>query len=335
MADFRKIDSSGNLILGGILANELPVHGHTASEISDFNNQVQEDTKNLICCKQVIYQEDLSGYPTGTAIADGDKIYGDPCYYFRVKMEASVSIERNDNDQNYDFKNEGVFVCFLTKSIQSDPWTIARAIRITDFDNEKMFIDYEFLTTTSDNLYVSIYLSTSGIDEGMNITPISNLGRFIGKLTVKKCPKASWFHRFTLSDSGWVSSPTAVVTGTLPTTGSLPFIGFYHVDFYAQVRESLTIYGDDVNVTGSQSLEIREQGGTYLQLDRSGIFTPGVPNEGEKWMNRALQGSCILEITNTSNKLEYKLTLPNGMQRKLEGGYVHIKYIGSAESISL
>lgn len=332
MADFRKIDSSGNLILGGILAEDLPTHNHASTDIADFESQVNADVKTLFYCKSNGSGDFITS--TGTALTSLFN-FGGQGHYYKVRVEAGVSLESTDNDANYDFRAGGVFACYLQRYSESDPWVVKRAFPITDFDTERLFIDFEFLTTSSSNFYSSLYLSTSGIDEGMTIIPTNNLSRFSYNLTITKCQKITWFKRFTLSDSGWVSSPTTVITGTLPTTGNLPFIGFYHVDFYAQVRESLTIYGDDVNVTGSQSLEIREEGGTYLQLDRSGIFTPGVPNEGEKWMNRALQGSCILEITNTSNKLEYKLTLPNGMQRKLEGGYVHIKYIGSAESISL
>jgi hypothetical protein len=95
--------------------------------------------------------------------------------------------------------------------------------------------------------------------------------------------------------------------------------------------------GVPVNVDSAQQLTIMASGdptgdniGESITVCASAIYDPG-PGASTKMINTHLQGSGLIYVDYDSNdalKVFVFVTLPNGVDRTIEGGYLHLKYHG-------
>jgi len=299
--------------------------------------------KGLSCCHTDVLHEHVStgsgdkisldaGIPTGLIL------HGDPCFFYKVRLEGSWGTAAADNDQSIDFASSPdnkIFVQFMTRPIDSGPWTFVRSEQIDYASGTTIDFDFEFLYLATTPTYVSLNLSRYD-DETFTdvVNPTGNYANYWYRMTITKCPKPAWFKSFTIPASAYAG--TSPITGFIPSslTEGLPWDGYYKVDIYLKVLEEENFGAIDANLTDPQYLEVRPYGGTWREIDRSGTHVQYSPGD-DYATNRSLQGSCILNVvsaTDGARDIEWRVYLPNGVNKQVLGGYADIRYIGPAES---
>lgn len=292
-------------------------------------------------------------YIVTSSLSNFDKvIHGDDDYYFLVRVEGSWSKHTGDNSQGYDFTSTDLYIQLLTSIYNNDSTTVIHDQGSTNFDTptkvwskkltyvsgDTLTLDETFIIELPSAIYACVNFSLDNdttFDD--DCSAIANHSRFFKRVTVKKYPKTSWFKRYSLVADG--PNGTSLKTALLPVDSSegLPFVGFYEVTVRAKVLEEVTVGGAKANLSTSQTLKIRAKGDiAWNELDRSVThveYSVGV----DYVANYSLQGTFILSITDADiadRKVEYEINLPNGSQKTLESGYMHIKYLGTPEGIS-
>jgi hypothetical protein len=310
-----------------------------------INDSLDSDTlitlmEGQYCCHTDLLYEKLSANGneviTDTPFS-GLKIHGDPCFYFKVKIEGEWGAASGDNDGSIDFTVNPIYIQFLTRATDIGVWAFERSTEFNYSSGTTIIFSDEFIFESDTDLYVSPNIST--VDNETLTTfvkPIANYALFHIKITVTKCTKTSWWTRLTIPQSDL--DGVSIKQGYLPNTGGyLPFKGYYECHVRIRVIEEITSGGDDGTLTSSQTFELRNgNSGTWYELDRSGRFVPETPDETARMMNYSLQGSIFIYIdsdTLSSRKLEYRVNLPNGSLKQLVEGYCHVHYKGQNEGI--
>jgi hypothetical protein len=85
-----------------------------------------------------------------------------------------------------------------------------------------------------------------------------------------------------------------------------------------------------------QTLEVQGAGDSKIQIARSGINIMVPPDNVDKWMNRCLGGAAIVYVSDADivdRRVLIEVNLPNGSNKQLVGGYIHLKYRGATEGM--
>lgn len=114
-----------------------------------------------------------------------------------------------------------------------------------------------------------------------------------------------------------------------------PYDGFYEVHAFVVVKELEWDFITPVNCQMPQELLIKAPNGVgWLNIDISPVFVATMIADGSKLINNSLQGSIYIYVeapTCGERFVELRVSLPNGAQHKIEGGYVNFKYLGKLE----
>jgi hypothetical protein len=317
-----------------------------ALAVADFDDELKEDVlafaRGKSCCHTDESWELIS---TGTdnhismdVPPTGLKLHGDPCYYFRIKIEGEWGSDAADNSVSVDFTTNPIWVQFLTRTNESSAWTKSRSKQYNYSSGNTIAFTEEFNFISDTDLFIAPNLSRYD-DATLTdvIHPIQNWSRFWMKITVTKCPRTSWFNTYSIPPDG--PNGTSVKQGLIPVSASegLPFDGWYEVNARVQVTEEVAVGGTPASLTDPQKFELRGVTGTWYEVDRSPTHIPVTPPNQDAVMGHSLQGSIFLYVSNPvtgSRDIEYRVTLPNGAYKTLVEGYAHIKYLGKTKGIS-
>jgi hypothetical protein len=107
----------------------------------------------------------------------------------------------------------------------------------------------------------------------------------------------------------------------------VPYVGFYRFDVAASVSESTLSVPD--NTSSAQQLTVKGSGGDSIAADVSGTYDPGVGGS-TKFVNTHLQGSGFIQVVDDEGdkQILVNVTLPNGADQAILGGYLHVEYVG-------
>ncbi len=303
-------------------------------------NDLTQELKQIICCKNHLIYELISS-SSGDKLMLGDvpkglKITGDPCYYFKIKIEGEWGANPSDNDCNTDFTSQPIYCQYLTRSDESSAWTFIRSTEYVWSSGDTISFNEEFIFTSDEDIFIGCSLSDQPDDHGNPVIPIQNFELFHIKMTVIKCAKTSWFKRFDIPESS--ITPVTIITGNVPADDNegLPFDGFYHFDMFLRVIEYDSDQVTNYRTENPQTLELDTPGDSWRLIDESGNFIPLPQQQLPEWYNNSLQGSVMmfvqLELCGQRD-VKWKATLPNGSFRQILGGYLHARYLGGTEGI--
>lgn len=269
-------------------------------------------------------------------------IHGDPNYYFVVRLEAEWSKTNTDNDANIDFSTNNIWAQFVTRprstyTTDVSLWTKSFSKECAYVSGSSILIDESFIFEADVPTYVGFNLSD---EDGMLmddiIKPIANFSLFWKRITVTRKLKTNWFHRFALvpSDLDGVSLKSQQIPNG--TGEGLPFNGYYDCEISCKVKEEGTVALDPANCGTMQTLEVQGAGDSKIQVARSGINIMVPPDNVDKWMNRHLGGAAIVYVSDADivdRRVLIEVNLPNGSNKQLVGGYIHLKYRGANEGM--
>lgn len=142
----------------------------------------------------------------------------------------------------------------------------------------------------------------------------------------------SYFQRFVINPMESNESNTIPKVYTFPNMANtgLPYEGYYSVDVFIEFDEYKADGISRANVVAPQILDIQGTSGGYFKIDKSPFYNAGIMSPTTELYNSSLQGSAIVLVEGDCQDrlISTRLTLPNGLFRKVFGGYAHIKYLG-------
>lgn len=255
---------------------------------------------------------------TGAGLATDTAYFTELCpgnddVFYRARVTGEWSLDPSDNDQSIDFQANPLYVQLWVND--GGGWVYNQSAEVEYDDGERKLIDSEFqFHSDTDDIDLAVVLSTD--DDhilGNNIvTAIDNHEKFRLRLQIWRKPRTQWFARESLPN---VDDRTPLDGISLPYSGDLPFVGYYLVSVYYQIREYDG--GGDVATRLPQSMKILTS--PTQEICMSGFLD----NETVVWINKSLQGTGILY---GGGFLE--LTLPNGTDAQLSAGTATYKYLG-------
>lgn len=258
-------------------------------------------------------------------------------YYYRIKLFARLSQSSSDNEQSVDLSGATFFSKFYT-SMGFDAMTPNGGNKIRQRSNQVLNSGYwdisdEFILDIDENTTITWLLTHVDDDTlGNNVIEFNDELSYI-KVDIKKIPKDEWHYQFVIPTQP--IQPGNTFTIDLPGTSSpqnyIPFAGYYNVDVYVEVAE-LDAGMSPVNCGTSQTLTVgRSGGGAARTIDKSLVYVPA-PGSSAKVMNYSLQGSAVIEL-NKDEKVRVVVTLPNGVNKTVQNGYVDLNFINKTAKL--
>ena len=269
-------------------------------------------------------------------------IHGDPNYYFQIKLEGEWSALDADNDLNIDFTANPIFVelytCTRANLNAGTPvWVNVFRKEVNYVSGNTIVISEEFIIEQDDMIFLGYNLSMHS--DGLldtRVTPIDHPERFWKTITVTRKLKTNWEHRFEIpaSDADGIS----LKQGELPNGANegLPFNGYYDCFVSCQVKEETSVASEPASCAVMQTLKLQGKSDSDILVERSGVYIPVTPPGTDKWMNRNLGGAARVYVSDASialRRITYKVNLPNGSNKQLEGGYLHVRYVGANQGL--
>lgn len=255
-------------------------------------------------------------------------------YYYRIKISGSVNKDSANNDQAINlttlytqvYKDSGFNFVVPSTKIRQREHTVISGSRLL-FEDEFLFYD------TSDS---TITFNVTHLDNDNLTDIVVPTGEFLDfnlYVNVQLLPKDEWHQSFEIPMVG--PQTGNVFTIDLPAVNTppdyLPFDGYYNVDVYVEVAE----YDASmlpVNVGTPQMLNVgRSGGGIARALDTSPNYIPPVGGSG-RMLNNSLQGSAVIELKE-GEKVRIGVTLPNGVNKVVNGGYVDLNFINETTKL--
>lgn len=130
------------------------------------------------------------------------------------------------------------------------------------------------------------------------------------------------------------SIPVGAGNTDIEAITNLPQIGYYKYDVYVTTLE-VDHDSNTVNTAAAQTLSVLTKDDTpstyeTQTVDSSATFAPAGTST-DKFVNNSLQGSGIIYVPNAAignRKIYVNAGLPNGETQTIEGGYIHVLYLG-------
>lgn len=144
-----------------------------------------------------------------------------------------------------------------------------------------------------------------------------------------------WLKIYNIQPSAFFSETSRDYRFPILSGQGFPYNGYYEIHAFVQVKELEWDFFTQVNCQTSQELQIKVPNGFgWMPIDISPVFVASAIADGSKMINNSLQGSIYAYVdapTCSERYVELRVILPNGAQHKIEGGYIHFKYLGKLD----
>jgi hypothetical protein len=136
---------------------------------------------------------------------------------------------------------------------------------------------------------------------------------------------ASWGRINNINASNSFSSTQTI------TFNPFPVAGFYEFDIFVQVSQK-DMSNNHVNTENLPTLSAYNLAhvttGSYGLIGTAHTFVEGGSSALDKLITHSLQGSGIIRATTSDLASQFNVTLPNGANKEILGGYCHFRFIG-------
>lgn len=250
------------------------------------------------------------------------------CYFYQFKLSGEISTEPTNNSLGLDLSlpANNLQLQIIKRNLSTNIESIVEEVNLSYLSDNRILFNYSTLFINNAD-YELFYLIKRG--EVGEFTSIGDTGKFVVNCQIVRSPKAAYFETFIIP-YGILNN----VNEKFIEFSNIAFDGFYSVNVYVEVQE-FDINGVLNNLDNAQILYIFDEIiNDYRQIMSSVIYAENTPTPQAKVINYTLQSSVIVKITGsnfTNRKLKIKVLLPNGLNKRIYGGFAQIQYKGNSD----